>query len=507
MKPLLRIQGASKRFEQTLALDNASLELHAGEVHALMGENGAGKSTLIKVLAGVVKAEAITISLNGQEVHIRSAQDASALGLRFIHQELNVIPQLSVAENLFLGRDYPQRVCGLINWSALHRQARQALARLEIDHIAPAQPMGRLGSGDKMLISIAAAFVNQQQAASIYVLDEPTAALNATEAARLFKLIAELRAQGCAILYVSHRLDEVLSLCERITVMRDGQTVACQKTAELTAAEIIQLMTGRTLSSSYPPRTLGKAATTMLEVNKLSSASLTDISLQVEQGEIVGLAGLADAGQSELLEALFGLHQRHSGEIKLDGQTLPAYGPSQAWSLGLAYVPRERRAQGLMLSRSIRDNMLLPHLAAYAVCSFFVQPGRERRQVKDLASRVRLKASGSEQACYQLSGGNQQKLVFARAVAAKPKLLLLDEPTRGVDIAAKYDIYSLIRQLSHQGTAVMVASSDLAELIGICDRIVVIKDQRQLTTVSSQGLAQQQLLQLCYGQTQARPSP
>ena len=464
---LLSAASVSKAYSGVPALIDASLELEAGEVHALMGENGAGKSTLIKILAGVVAADTAAIALDGVEVRLDSPQAAFAHGLRFIHQELNVVPQLSVAENMFLGQPYPRRLGALVDWKSINRGARAALARLQIRDIDPRRKMARLSTGDQMLVRIASTLVSDGgNAASIFVMDEPTAALTGEESERLFAVIGELRASGCAILYVSHRMDEVMRLCDRVTVMRDGRTIATSAIADTDKREIIRLMTGRDVADAYPPRTSEIGQPVVLDVRSLASAHVSDISFALRRGEILGIAGLAKAGQSELLRAVVGADTSRLRNLDMQGVSQPRQTPASAWRRGFAYVPRERRSEGLVLSRSITENVTLPHLGRTSLMSVFLDRRRERAMAGDVGRQVRLKAARLSQLCRQLSGGNQQKVVFARAIAGKPSVLLLDEPTRGVDVGAKFDIYALIRDLSAAGTSVLMASSDLPELLG-----------------------------------------
>jgi ribose transport system ATP-binding protein len=511
--PLLSIRNASKHYGGTAALIDAALDLHAGEVHALMGENGAGKSTLIKLLAGVTQPDTMQVTLRGQPVAIHNPQAAMALGLRFIHQELNVIPQLSVAENILISQPYPRRFGALVDWRRLNDTARAALAQLDIAHIDPRERMGALGVGDRMLVKIASAFVGD---ASVYVLDEPTAALNGDETARLFSVIAALKGRGCAVLYVSHRMGEIFQLCDRVTVMRDGRVVATKAIADTDSADLIHLMTGRELVQTYPPRSkpfpptpplarqdegsqIDRFSSLLLVVRNLRARRLDGIDFALRSGEILGVAGLAGAGCAEVLRALVGAERLMGGEIWLDGARLPPLSPARAWRYGLAFLPEERRAQGLILSRSIRDNVTLPHLTRLSRGGALLDRRTEAAVATQTGADVRLKAAGVEQTTRQLSGGNQQKVLFARAIAHPPRVLLLNEPTRGVDVGAKYDIYTLMRTLSADGVGIMMASSDLGELLGMCDRILILRGGRQAAIVDAAGLTQGELLALCYG--------
>jgi ABC-type sugar transport system ATPase subunit len=497
--PLLSVTNVSKAYSGVPALIDASLELEAGEVHALMGENGAGKSTLIKILAGVVEPDSCTVTLDGKPVWLDGPQSAFGHGLRFIHQELNVVPQLSVAENIFLGQRYPRRFGAFVDWNAINAQATAALDRLRISGIKPGRKMARLSTGDQMLVRIAGTLVaDPARPASIFVMDEPTAALTAEESERLFAVIGELRAAGCAVLYVSHRMDEVMRIGDRVTIMRDGRTVKTMAIAATDRQEIIQLMTGRDVGEAFPPRRHPIGDSVALDVRALTNEHVSGISLSLRKGEILGIAGLANAGQSELLRAIIGADAQRSHDVVLDGAPLAGLSPGAAWRRGFAYVPRERRKEGLVLSRSVTDNVTLPHLAETSLLSVFLDRQHERAIADDLGGRVRLKAARLSQLCRHLSGGNQQKVVFARAMAGRPAILLLDEPTRGVDVGARFDIYTLMRELSEAGTSILMSSSDLPELLGLCDRILIMRDGRQQTIVPAAGLSQAELLHLFY---------
>ncbi len=497
----LRFVGLSKSYGSAPALRDVTLELAAGRVHALMGENGAGKSTLIKLIAGVVPADKMTVERDGQAVTLKSGKDATRAGFRFIHQELNVVPQLSVAENIFLARDLPQRFGLLINWRKLHGLAREALETLGITHIDPARQVGALSTVDRMLVRIASALVAApgEKRPCLYVLDEPTAALSETESERLFAVIQRLKSEGAAILYVSHRMNEIMKICDDVTVLRDGIGVMTEKVATVSRMAIIHAMTGKDLGDAFPARTKAVGQRVSAVVTGLSSQRLRDANFSVREGEIFGIAGLSDAGQTELVQLFLGIEKVTKGQLVVLGRAVPK-SPSEAWSRGIAYIPRDRRSEGLMLRMPIRANMLLPHLADYGV---FARKGSETHRARDLARHVQLRATGTEQSVGDLSGGNQQKVVFARAMAGTPRLLLLDEPTRGVDVGAKFEIYTLIREMSAQGCSVLLASSDLPELLGLCDRIVILQDGRQTCMVVPEGMTTADLLARFYWQDAA----
>ena len=495
---LLSIGHLRKAYGGALALKDASLELRAGETLALMGENGAGKSTLIKILAGAVAPDAGDIRIEGAQASLRSPEEAYQRGLRFIHQELNVVPGLSVAENIFLGRVYPRRL-GLVDWRALNARARAALAALGVEHVAPETTVSKLPVGDRMLVKIAAAFLEDDAArARIFVMDEPTAALTREEAERLFQIIGALRERGCGILFVSHRLDEVLGVADRISVLRDGETCATLDAKDATKARLIELMTGRRdIGGDRGPAAARGAAAAVLTVEGLAGDGLRDISFALRGGEILGFTGLAGAGHERLIRAL--VTSAGAGRLTLEGEPAALSGPADAWARGIALTPRERRAEGLLLKHDIASNVSLPHLARLSRLSWFLDRRKERAAAADLSRRVRLKASGPRQKVSTLSGGNQQKVLLARAMAGAPRVLLLDEPTRGVDVAAKFDIYAFLQEVAAAGASVIVVSSDQEELLRLCSRVAVLREGRLAATVPAEGLTPQRLLALCYG--------
>jgi ABC-type sugar transport system ATPase subunit len=492
---LLTISNLRKAYGGAVALKGASLDLSAGETLALMGENGAGKSTLIKILAGAVTPDGGQISLEGAPFSPGGPEDSHRRGLRFIHQELNVAPSLSVAENIFLGRAYPTRF-GLVNWPALHARAGASLATLGVNHIAPEAIIARLPVGDRMLVKIAAAFLEDETQARAFVMDEPTAALTPGESERLFRIIAVLKARGCGVIYVSHRLDEVLAIADRICVLRDGETRATLLAKEATKARLIELMIGREATADPAGAAVGSQSPVALRVEALSAEGLDDVGFELRRGEILGVAGLADAGPERLTQALVS----GAGRLTFDGAPLAIRDPADAWRQGFALLPRERRAEGLLLSDSVANNVALPHLRRFARLRWLLNRRAERERARQTGERVRLKAAGPLQKVRTLSGGNQQKVMFARAVAGGARVLLLDEPTRGVDVGAKFDIYALLEELAAAGASALVVSTDQEELLRICSRILVMREGRIAATVATSGLTPQRLLALCYGE-------
>jgi ribose transport system ATP-binding protein len=494
--PLLSATSVTKAYAGVPALSGASLVISPGEIHALMGENGAGKSTLIKILAGVVAADTAEITVNGERVSIDSTKAAYRLGLRFIHQEFNVVPTLSVAENIFMGRRYPRRVGLLVDWKSLNSEAQRALDRLGIDHIDPSQNLGELSLGDQMLVRISAALLDD---AKLYVMDEPTAALTRDESERLFRVLREIRASGSSVLYVSHRLDEIMALCDKATVLRDGRSIDSGALTNITHDDLVSLMIGRKVEEAYPKAMIEPRDTTVFAASGLATIGLNPVGLSLREGEVLGLAGLSGSGQAELIRAIFGDAKLTAGTMILSGTPYAPSSPAAAWQSGVAYVPRERRAEGLVMRRPIFENITLAHLKRQSRAGTWLTPNREKRFAAELGANMRLKAVGPAQDVLELSGGNQQKVVFAKAVAGNPRLLLLEEPTRGVDVGAKFDIYSIVRELTAKGAAVILVSSDLPELIGISDRIAVMRQGEITTIVDAAGLREDDLINLCYG--------
>ncbi len=529
----MQIRQASKAYAGIPALIDAALDLHGGEALGLVGENGAGKSTLIKLLAGLESPDSLELRLNGGRVTIPDSAAARQLGLRFIHQELAIVPALNVAENLFLNNPLPRIGGAFVNRAALYRLAREALRRLGIDHIDLRQRASLLSPGDAMLVKIASAFVgaDEQKQPLIYIMDEPTAALNQAEAQLLYAVIERLRARGCALLVVTHRLHEIFRIAQRVTVMRDGMVVNTHQIAETSAGELIHEMTGSSAAhqpqsgesrvgealppphqpidatSAMPPsdfsgRPRGVTnARPLLRVRDLQTDALTATSFHLRAGEIVGVAGLAGAGRSQLLQALMGIDKLRAGTIELGGEALRNPAPAVCWGRGMAYLPEERRSQGLLLGGRISHNMTLPHLGRFRRWLALIDRRAENLRSQQLSRSVQLRATGIQQRLRELSGGNQQKVMFARAILAKPRLVLLDEPTRGVDVSAKRDIYRLIRELAAGGAGILLVSSELDELLALCGRILIMRDRRLVGEASTADLDERALLSLMFAGT------
>jgi ribose transport system ATP-binding protein len=496
---VLAARNIVKTYPGVRAVDNATLELFRGEVHGLVGENGAGKSTLIKILAGAVRKDAGELYVNGKSVIINGVQDAYRLGLAFIHQELNLVPYFDGAENIFLGHPYPHRRWGALDRKKLRQRAAAILTQLGAD-IPLDLPASRLSPGQQTMISIARAFAAD---ASIIVMDEPTASLTNQEIGHLYATIRALRAAGKTVVYVSHRLQEIFDITDRVTVMRNGQVVTTAATGELDQVTLIQLMTGREGQLVFPAST-PNSGQPLLRVQKLTTGKVRDVSFTLHRGEVLGVAGLVGAGRSELLRALVGADQVRTGEIMLQDRPLRPRSPADALQFGLALAPEERRSQGLVLQRPIFENVTLTHLDRFAAGRLLLNRVREMKVTAQLRQALNLKASNLRAPVAQLSGGNQQKVVIARCLAGesvgtKLAVLLLDEPTRGVDVGAKHELYQIIRDLTERGVGVLLVSSELPELLGLSDRILVLHEGRQVALLDAKATDQERVLRYCYG--------
>ncbi|HMO85855.1 MAG TPA: sugar ABC transporter ATP-binding protein [Lacipirellulaceae bacterium] len=494
--PLLSASGICKSFPGVRALDNVQIIVHGGRLNAVLGENGAGKSTLMNILAGVLAPDAGELRLEGRLVAFRNPRDAQRAGVAMIHQELNLLPELSVAENIYLGRE-PRTRLGLIDFAALHRNTKRLLEQLELD-VPPATPLGRLRIGAQQVVEIAKALA---QDARVLILDEPTSAITEHEVSVLFRLIAQLKSRGVGLIYITHKLDELPHIADDVTVLRDGEFVAGRRYEDVERPELVRLMVGRDLSEMYA-RSPAPVGDEILAVERLSlrrhagsgNLALSDVTLRVRRGEIVGLFGLMGAGRTELLQCLFGIHaDRTTGTVRLAGRSVSLTGPQEAIAAGIALAPEDRKAEGLVLPLGVTPNTTLASLRA-VMRGMFISRRREQAMARTFAIRLGIKTPSLDQPVRLLSGGNQQKVVLAKWLATKPRLLLLDEPTRGIDLAAKREIYALIDELARQGLGVLMASSEMPELLGLADRIVVLCEGRVTGEFPRESATEESLL-------------
>lgn len=484
----------TKRFGGVIALDGVDLTIESGECHALVGENGAGKSTLGKVLAGIHRPDGGTLLLDGRPRRFASPRDAARAGIGMVHQELAFCPDLSVAENLCLGR-YPRVLGPLVGRRAMATRAAELLGRIGIT-LDVHQRMRQLSLAQEQLVQIAAAVGS---GARILIFDEPTSSLSQAEAQRLFALIHKLRRQGVTVLYVSHRMPEVFELADRISVLRDGRHVATVPRQAVSEAELVRLMIGRPVTEYFPRHLNRQPGRELLEVQGLSSRGrFCDVSFCVHSGEIVGLAGLVGAGRSEVARAIFGLDPHATGRVLVEGAILRLGSARRAMRAGLGLVPEDRKRQGLILAMSGRENFSLVILERLRRV-LLLDRGRERREAAEYFRRVDVRAASIDAPAASLSGGNQQKVVLARWLARRPKVLIVDEPTRGVDVGAKAAIHALIDELAGQGLGVLLISSELPELIHLSSRVLVMRAGRIVAELPRSDATQERLLTLMAG--------
>ncbi|HXP62376.1 MAG TPA: sugar ABC transporter ATP-binding protein [Dongiaceae bacterium] len=472
--PLLQARNLSKSYSVPVLTD-FSFDLEGGEVHALIGSNGAGKSTFARILCGLTRAEGGRLRLRGAVYAPRSKRDAEQAGVVMVLQELNVIGSMSVAENLFLNR-LPRRA-GFIRFAALHERARRALARVGLSALEPAGAAGRLGVGQQQLLEIAGAL---DQHCRVLILDEPTAALTEPETERLFENIRRLQTEGVGVIYISHRMDEIRRIAGRITVLRDGRGVATHGSGKVSVADLIREMVGHDLPETKPAD--GRAAgETVLRVRHLRAGRrVRDVSFELRSGEIAGLAGLIGSGRTETLRAVFGADPKEGGEVYVGGDVRPLAidGPADAVRAGIGMLPEDRKQDGLLLALSVRVNLTLSTLGRHARFGGWLDAESESQTARDFCRRLAVQCASVEQPVRELSGGNQQKIVIARWLAREGRVWLFDEPTRGIDVAAKDKVYQVLRDLAAEGKAVLVVSSELPELMALCDRILVMSAGR-----------------------------
>lgn len=480
----------TKRYPGVVALDNVSVELHAGEVLCLVGENGAGKSTLMKILSGALTKDSGDVLIEGRDIQLRSPAEARNLGIGMIYQDLKLVPELTVAENIVLGHEPRRGFFRLIDQSQMKRAAVQALEQLGED-INPSAQVKELSIAQQQLVAIARAIAQQVR---ILVLDEPTAPLTTKEIEKLFTVLRALKSSGVGIVYISHRLEEISEIADRITVLRDGKVVRTTPASSLDRPSLIRLMVGREMENEFP-LIERKPGNVVLEVRGLLTPKLNNISMSVRRGEVVGLAGLVGAGRTELARAIFGADPIISGEVLLDGTRIHPSSPREAIDLGIGLLTEDRNQLGLIMEMNIRENISLSFLQSM-MRGLFVDSGKELDRTGKISKKLRVKTPSIDQKVTALSGGNRQKVVLARWLLGNMKVLTFDEPTNGIDVGVRYEIYQIINQLAVDGLGIIVISSDLPELLGICDRIFVMREGHITGEVSRGEATQEKIMSL-----------
>ena len=493
---ILLAKDISKTFGGIKALDNVNLEIYAGKVNAIVGENGAGKSTLMKILSGVYQEYEGQIFLDGQQVNFANPKEAQNYGIAIIHQELNLIPYLSIAENVFLGREFINRF-GLIDYEVLNNETKKLLDRLDL-HISPRTPVFSLRIGQQQIVEIAHALSLN---ARILIMDEPTSAISEHEIEVLFTLIRSLKAQGVAIVYITHKLDELFQIADNVTALRDGKFVGFNSIDEVTHDDVVRMMVGRNMKDFFVKSDVTKSGE-VLRIKDMCLANpkrrgdyiVDNISFTVKAGEVLGLFGLMGAGRTELLETIFGLHPKTaSGDIFIDGREIQINSPADAINSGIGFITEDRKQEGLVLQMSVASSISLASLGQIEYFGF-LSNRLETQLAHDYVERLRIKTPSIQQTVENLSGGNQQKVVIAKWLATDPKILLLDEPTRGIDINTKNEIYRLISELAQRGLAIVMVSSELPEIMAIADRILVLSEGKQTAELARSQFSEESIM-------------
>ncbi|GAB4575681.1 MAG: sugar ABC transporter ATP-binding protein [Anaerolineae bacterium] len=490
---LLEVHEISKAFPGTQALDQVSFELRPGEVHALVGENGAGKSTLMHILSGVLRPDSGEIRLAGERVEIQNPRHAQDLGIGMVFQELSLVPSLSIAENIFPNRA-PVRFAGVIDWQALQRKTRDLLAQFELD-VDPQTPVRALSISNRQIIEILKALSLNPK---VLLFDEPTSALPPDEVELLFATIQRLKANGIGIVFTSHRIPEIMAIADRVTVLRDGHKIGTYVISEITPDDLIEAMVGRKLTEMFPERNGGNGRE-LLRVEHLTHEGVFwDVSLTLRAGEIVGLAGLKGAHRGEFLRALVGVEPVDAGQVWLEGQPVRITSPVMAVRRGIAYLPEERKTDGLFLKMPLRQNTSVVHLAEFARLGV-MNRRKETARALEFIQRLRIVTPGPDQLVGRLSGGNQQKVMLSKWLVKQPRILIVEEPTKGVDVGAKAEIHALLRELARQGVGILFSSSEFQEIIGLSDRIVVMHEGRIVSELAAENATEHDLTLLASG--------
>lgn len=487
---LLRLEGITKTFPGTVALDDVSFSVNRPEIHAVVGENGAGKSTLMNIISGNLQPDKGEIYFEGQKVKIRSPRDAQNLGISIVHQELALCPHLTVAENIYIGR-LPQTAGKMVDYDRLNRMSQEVLSLFDRVNIKPTDRVADLNVAQQQIVEIAKAITLN---CKLLILDEPTSALSEADAAVLFKIIKDLKAKGISILYISHRLREIFELADRITILRDGKYIATLNAAETNPDQVVSLMVGREIKEMYPPKS-SKIGREIFRVENISSEKVYDVSFALHEGEILGFAGLVGAGRTELAQTICGILPRRSGEIYFEGKSLEIKSFEDAIKNRIGYVTEDRKQFGLFLRLPVAYNVSAIHLK-YDGSGLLIDRQEERNLTREFVKRLNIKATSYLQLVMSLSGGNQQKVMIAKWLAINPKILILDEPTRGIDVGAKAEIHNLLRELAQNGIGIILISSEMPEIIGMCDRVLVMREGRITGELSGHQITEENIMQL-----------
>lgn len=495
----LEMLGVTKTFSKVTALDDVSLRVKKGEIHALIGENGAGKSTLMKVLSGVYKPDQGTIKINGETVTIKNPRDAIDKGVAIIYQELSLVPELNAIKNVMLGQE--KNTCQIINQKEENEFARKYLDYASRGALSDYKtPVKYLSVAQQQMVDIAKALSYNS---NIIIMDEPTDSLTNTEIDVLFEIVRKLKEDGITVIYISHRLEELFALCDRVTVLRDGQYVADENIADIDKDWLISKMIGRDLKDTYPERHRMVSQETVLEVKGLTGERFRDISFQLKKGEILALSGLVGAGRTEVLRAIFGADKIKDGVVEISGRQVSIHHPSKAVKCGLGFATEDRKAQGLFLNQDIRENIAAAALDRVSVKGF-VSSGREKGMVERYFKELKVVAPDTNKVCKFLSGGNQQKVVLAKWLASECRILFLDEPTRGIDVGAKYEIYLLMDKLVQSGVSIIMISSEMPEVIGVADRVIVMHEGQMKGELQYQDFSEESIMKLASGEELAQ---
>lgn len=494
---ILELQNITKIFPGVKALDKVQLDIRKGEVHALIGENGAGKSTLMNVILGTLQAEAGTIRFKGEEVHFKSPTDALNAGISMIHQEISLVQTMDIAENVWLGREDKFRKFGLLDLKARYKATKDLLEKLGLGFLDPKMTVKNLSIANQQLVEIARAVSNNSD---VIIMDEPTSSLTQVEIDLLYKIIRDLSSNGVAIIFISHKLEEIFDICERVTVFRDGQYIITKDVADITNAELIKYIIGRDLSNMYP-KVSSEIKEPVLEVKHLTREGVfEDISFNVRAGEILGFSGLVGAGRTEIMRSIFGADPLDSGEIYINGQQVHIRNPKDAIQSGIGMVTEDRRLSGSIYALSVMANTTLAAFDDLCNPMGFYSPKAEEKAFNEAIEKIAVKYSDPKEKISQLSGGNQQKVIIARWLMAHPKVLILDEPTRGIDIGSKSEIYKIMSELAREGMAIIMVSSELPEILGASDRIMVVREGKIVHECLREDATQESLISYAFGQ-------